>query len=243
MILVLFDCDGTLVDSQNMIVEAMRRAYEANGETPPPRREILSIVGLSLNNALSKLTGTPVDARVLRLVEAYKTSFHDLRADSTYHEPLFPGALEAVERLAEMDDVLLGVATGKSQRGLRAVLEMHNIRQHFSTLQTADDAPSKPHPEMIHRALRETGADVSQTVVIGDTSFDMEMARNANSHAIGVSWGYHPTDHLVAAGAGRILDEFVELLPALGSIFKNHANLNGANLNGANPNEAKLSKE
>lgn len=223
MILVLFDCDGTLVDSQNMIVEAASRAFESQGETPPTRAEILSIVGLSLDEALSTLTGSPVNQRVRNLVEAYKNAFHSLRADPDYHEPLFPGALQAIETLAAMDDVLLGVATGKSQRGLRAVLAAHDISHHFATLQTADDAPSKPHPEMILRALRETGAGHADTVVVGDTSFDMHMAKNANSHALGVSWGYHPTEHLAAAGASRILNDFSELVPAIGSLFEHHA--------------------
>lgn len=222
MILVLFDCDGTLVDSQNMIVEAARRAFESCGEIPPPRQEILSIVGLSLDEALSTLTKSPVNQRVRDLVEAYKNAFHALRADPDYHEPLFPGAQQAIETLVAMDDVLLGVATGKSQRGLRAVLGMHDISQHFVTLQTADDAPSKPHPEMILRALRETGANSADTVVIGDTTFDMDMARNAKSHAIGVSWGYHRTEYLAASGASRILNDFSELVPALGSLFEHH---------------------
>jgi len=223
MILVLFDCDGTLVDSQNMIVEAACRAFESLGEAPPTREAILSIVGLSLEEALSTLTGSPVNQRVRNLVEAYKNAFHGLRADPDYHEPLFPGALQAIETLAAMDDVLLGVATGKSQRGLRAVLAAHEISHHFVTLQTADDAPSKPHPEMILRALRETGAGHADTVVVGDTSFDMHMAKNANSHALGVSWGYHPTEHLAAAGASRILKDFSELVPALGTLFEHHA--------------------
>jgi len=223
MILVLFDCDGTLVDSQNMIVEAMGRAFDLRGEARPARADILSIVGLSLEHAIARLTGTPVNERVLALVDAYKASFHTLRADPAYHEPLYPGARAAIEQLAEMDDVLLGVATGKSQRGLRAVLELHGIERHFATLQTAEDAPSKPHPEMIYRAQRETGADKRDTVVIGDTTFDMEMAKNANSHAIGVSWGYHSREYLAAAGAVRILNDFSELVPALGSVFQNHA--------------------
>lgn len=223
MILVLFDCDGTLVDSQNMIVEAMVRACRVHDEPPPSRAAILSIVGLSLEEAVSTLLGTSVDDRVLRLVEAYKSSFHALRADPSYHEPLFPGALQAIEALAAKDNVLLGVATGKSQRGLRAVLSMHDIGAHFVTLQTADDAPSKPHPEMVYRALRDTGAEPENCVVIGDTTFDMEMARNAKSHAIGVSWGYHPSPHLVNAGAGQVVNDFKELLPALGSLFQDHS--------------------
>lgn len=223
MILVLFDCDGTLVDSQNMIVEAMRRAFEAEGEVPPPREATLSIVGLSLEKAIARLAGTPVDTRVRRLVEAYKATFHALRADPAYHEPMFPGARQAIEALAGRDRVLLGVATGKSQRGLKAVLELHDIGKHFVTLQTADTAPSKPHPEMIHRALRETGARPQDTVVIGDTTFDMQMAKNARSHAIGVSWGYHPVEQLAASGADRILNGFDDLSPALGAVFADHA--------------------
>jgi len=217
--LVVFDCDGTLIDSQHMIVAAMNHAFDAHGIANLPRERVLSIVGLSLAEAISALL-PEADAGVRhRLTEDYKNAFHALRHRQDLHEPLFEGAREAIEALAARDNVLLGIATGKSQRGLQLALEAHDIRHHFVTLQTADDAPSKPHPEMLLRAIRETGADAADTVLIGDTSYDMQMARAAGAQALGVGWGYHTREHLMQTGAHRVLEHFSELEPSLGHIF------------------------
>ncbi|MEN6544355.1 HAD family hydrolase [Parvibaculum sp.] len=217
--LVVFDCDGTLIDSQHMIVAAMNHAFEAHGLKPLPREEVLSIVGLSLDEALAALL--PETDPVLRkaVTEGYKDAFHHLRARPELAEPLFPGAREAIERLAERDDILLGIATGKSQKGLRLALEQHDLARFFVTLQTADDAPSKPHPMMMERAMAEAGADPRNTVLVGDTSYDIHMARAAGTHAFGVDWGYHDTDVLAQAGASVILSDFAELHPALETIW------------------------
>ena len=219
MILVIFDCDGTLVDSQGMIVEAMNRTFLAHGMPEPAREDVLSIVGLTLDRAIAHILDREIDDHVQRLTASYKDAFHALRADPAFHEPLYPGASEAVGAIGARDDVLLGVATGKSRRGLGNVLDLHGLAGHFVTLQTADDAPSKPHPEMINRALRETGAAPERTIVVGDTSFDMEMASHAGATPIGVSWGYHPVERLAAAGAHRILNDFDELVPAIDTLF------------------------
>ncbi|MFN6942918.1 MAG: HAD-IA family hydrolase, partial [Parvibaculum sp.] len=126
---------------------------------------------------------------------------------------------ETLDTLSKRDDVLLGIATGKSQKGLRHALESHRLRDYFVTLQTADDAPSKPHPEMLRRAMRETGIDPADTVLVGDTTFDMQMARAARAHALGVDWGYHEPHLLTQSGARAVLDDFGGLAPALDEIW------------------------
>ncbi len=118
---------------------------------------------------------------------------------------------------------MLGVATGKSRRGLAATLERFGLDDFFATLQTADDAPSKPHPEMVHRAIAETGATPATTIVIGDTTFDIEMAVAAGATALGVSWGYHDVSDLHAAGAQCVLNEFLEVDQAVAAALEAEA--------------------
>ncbi len=120
-----------------------------------------------------------------------------MRAAQMDHlEPLYPGAADAVAALARRDDIVLGIATGKSQRGVRAVLARHGLLEHFITIKTADDAPSKPDPGMVLHAMSEAGVAADDTVVVGDTVYDIAMARAAGAAAIGVTWGYHPRDAL-----------------------------------------------
>lgn len=213
MKLVLFDVDGTLVDSQNIIAASVRGAYLAYGMEPPGREKALSIVGLSLVEAFKVLAGP--DAPVEDMAQAYKDAFNVLRLDPANDAPLFPGAGECIERLKNRDDVLLGLATGKSRRGVAHLIEQHGWEGVFSTIQTADDAPSKPHPAMILQAMEELGVAQEETVMIGDSSYDMAMARSAGVLPIGVSWGFQPVDLLLETGARHIVDSYAELAPVL----------------------------
>lgn len=217
--LVIFDCDGTLVDSQHMICAAMQQAFLDHRIDCPPRDKLLSIVGLSLPQSFERLSGGAPGFPVETLVDRYKAAFFALRAAQPDIEPLYPGTRAVIESLAAREDILLGVATGKSQRGVRMVLGHHGLLDHFCTIKTADDAPSKPHPGMVLDAMREAGSLPGDTVVIGDTSYDMEMARAAGASAIGVSWGYHPVADLHAAGAREVIGEFHLLPSALERIF------------------------
>ncbi|GAA5073777.1 HAD-IA family hydrolase [Roseibacterium beibuensis] len=219
--LVIFDVDGTLVDSQAHILAAMARAFAANGLPMPPREAVLQIVGLSLPVAMARLAPDHPQS-VDPLVEAYKDAFASLRVagDGAALSPLFPGAMEHLTRLAAEDFTLLGVATGKSRRGLTHLFEIHRIAQIFHTVQVADDHPSKPNPSMIEACLKETGVAPDRAVILGDTSFDIEMGRAAGIHAIGVSWGYHPADALRQAGARTVLDDFAALPAALAEVFE-----------------------
>ncbi len=218
--LVLFDVDGTLVDSQRMIVACMETAFRTFNREPPSRTATLSIVGLSLEEAFMRLIGEDLDAPIKQMAAAYKQAFFDLRASADRDEPLFPGAREAIGLLSTRPDVLLGVATGKSKRGLHSVLEHHGLSGAFVTLQSSDDHPSKPDPSMVLEALRETGVAPERAVIIGDTTYDIEMGRAAGIGAIGVSWGYHDVERLAAVGADVILSDYSELEPALARLFK-----------------------
>ena len=194
-----------------MICAAMQRAYDAHAIICPPRERVLSIVGLSLREAFDNLGEGEKDFPVDGMIERYKEAFFELRHSPAHQEPLYPGARDAVLGLAGRADCLLGIATGKSQRGVRAILTHHDLLSHFATIKTADDAPSKPHPGMILEAMREAGAAPHDTIMIGDTSYDMAMARAAGVHAIGVNWGYHPHASLEQSGAAEVVSDFMEL--------------------------------
>ncbi|RAH97094.1 hypothetical protein DLJ53_30505 [Acuticoccus sediminis] len=213
MRLVLFDCDGTLVDSGSVIVSSMQGAFRSEGLPPPPDEEVRAIIGLSLPRAVAVLAARHPEAPVDILVASYKTAYRDQALATTGLEPTFPGTLEALAAISG-DSTLLGVVTGKSRRGLDRVLAEHGITDRFAVTVTADDAASKPAPEMVLKALAATGAEARNAVVIGDTVFDIEMARSAGAAAIGVAWGYHPAPDLTSAGAAVIAQSMAEL-PAL----------------------------
>ena len=211
MKLILFDCDGTLVDSHHNIAAAMREAFAAVGAPYPGDEETRKVIGLSLPEAMVPLVPEAGPEVHQALSEAYREAFFALRQRPDFHEPLFPGALEAIRALHGRDDILLGVATGKARRGLDVLLERFDLRDYFVTTQTADDAPSKPHPGMVLRAMEETGAEAAQTMLIGDTSHDMLMAKNAGAAGLGVAWGYHEAEELAGAGAVEIAKAFSEI--------------------------------
>lgn len=208
--LVVFDCDGTLVDSQHSICAAMTRAFEGEKLIAPDRVAILSVVGLSLPLAIARLLPEAEPDFHDHLSERYKSAFQQLRRECAVSEPLYPGMADLIRDL-DTDGWLLGVATGKSDRGLGLCLEHHGISAHFVTLQTADRHPSKPHPSMLLTAMAEAGASPETTVMIGDTSFDIEMAIAAGTRALGVGWGYHEPAALMAAGADGVAMDSGEL--------------------------------
>lgn len=203
MRLVVFDVDGTLVDSQHLIVAAQEVAFAENGLPAPGRREALSVVGLSLPQAFRRLVGE--DGPVAELSESYKQAYNRLRLDPAHEEPLFPGMADLLTRLHDRGDVLIGLATGKSRRGVDRLIAHHGWAEWFATTQSADDAPSKPDPTMLRQAISEAGCAPEATVMVGDTTFDIAMGVAAGATAIGVAWGYHPPDALYGAGAVTVV--------------------------------------
>lgn len=203
--LAIFDCDGTLVDSQANICRAMADAFVAEKLTPPADPAIRRVVGLSLTEAMHALLPHAGHDVHVRLGETYKDAFRTLRARGQVEEPLFPGIAETLAAL-EAGGWLLAVATGKSDRGLAHCLEFHGLEKMFVSLQTADRHPSKPHPSMIIEAMADAGALPETSAMIGDTSFDIGMGINAGCVTIGVAWGYHAPDELFDEGAHFVAD-------------------------------------
>lgn len=211
--LVVLDCDGTLVDSQYRIIACMNNAFAAFDLRLPEAADVRGVVGLSLEEAIGRLLPSASDL-IAPLAAAYRREFRALREQSPEPEPLYDGAAEAIRSL-DAAGFLLGVATGKSRRGLDAVLAAHGLASYFVTLQTADLHPGKPDPAMLRQAMAEAGAEAASTVMVGDTTFDMEMARRAGASAIGVGWGYHPPAALSPAGASTVIDGFGDLAGAV----------------------------
>lgn len=216
--LVVFDCDGTLVDSQHHITECMAAAFGEQGLAPPLPEAVRAVVGLALAEAIGRLVPAGATADLARLTECYKRAFFALRQRPGMIEPLYDGAAAAIAELAAAG-FLLGIATGKARRGLDAVLAAHGLAQHFVTLQTADSAPGKPDPTMLRQAIAEAGAAAATAVMIGDTTFDIEMAVRAGVPAIGVAWGYHPPAALRAAGAAVVVDRYGELAATVDQVI------------------------
>lgn len=214
MRLAVFDCDGTLVDGQADVCWAMERAFTRAGLAAPDNHDVRRIVGLSLPAAVRALAPDLSEAQNAAVTEFYRTSFRARREEGLLDEPLYDGIADLLRALHGAG-WQLAVATGKSDRGLAACLASHGITDLFVSLQTADRHPSKPHPAMLEAALFEAGASRDQAVMIGDTSFDMVMARSIGVAAIGVGWGYHGAHELLASGAGRVVNSAAALAEAL----------------------------
>lgn len=218
MRLVIFDVDGTLVDSQNMIYSAFDHAYAGLGLPVPDKQRALSFVGMSLERILPVMSPELSGDQHAALAHGYRQSYFQVRQTqgSVATSPFFPGARSTLDALRAQDWTLLAVATGKSKRGLDKLIEGHQLQGYFVSQQTADHHPSKPDPAMVEACLAEAGVAPDRTVMIGDTTFDMDMGRAAGVRTIGVSWGYHPVADL---RADRIVDDFGALATAIDDLI------------------------
>ncbi|MEL7461031.1 MAG: HAD-IA family hydrolase [Pseudomonadota bacterium] len=216
--LVVFDVDGTLIDSQAHIAAALEAMYRDGGRQAPDRTVLLSIVGLSLTQAIQRLEPDLSDAAVADWAAAYRAHFVDLRRTDA-PSPMYPGAKACLDRLMAVDPLLLGVATGKARRGLDHLIAAHDLSRYFVTLQTSDLHPSKPHPAMLEAALAEAGVPASRAVMIGDTTFDMDMGAAAGVATVAVTWGYHSEERLRGTAANAVAHSFDEVAPAVGALL------------------------
>lgn len=215
----VFDCDGTLVDSQFVIAQTMNLMFNDFDLPAMERGDIRRIIGLHLPEAIEVLVGeAPRGSSFDEMAEAYKAHFFQIRQSGDFHEPIFDHVGQVLRQLSDAG-VTIGMATGKSRRGADYVLEKHELRHLFASIKTSDDGPGKPHPQILVDAMAEIGAEPEQTVVIGDTSFDIELAKNAGAGAIGVKWGYHGVEELEAAGADRLIGSFLEVPDALAGVW------------------------
>ena len=219
MKLVVFDMDGTLIDTQALISEHMATTFLGAGLDAPTPAQSRSVIVQSLPIALARLANTDDQVLIDRLVDDYRARYRDSLLTDGDREGLFPGAVEALNALRAQEDVVLGIATGKGLNGVHRILALHGLADHFVTLQTPDHNPSKPHPGMLETAMRETGATPEQTVMIGDTTFDIEMGVAAGCKTIGVTWGYHEPRELIAVGADTMIDRYDQLVGAVGKLL------------------------
>lgn len=209
--LAIWDMDGTIVDSREVIQTAMMRAFQECGLPHPEYDDTRRIVGLGLIEACAKLA--PPDLaqdRLMQLVEAYKGAFVLRRTEPEFKEPLYDGALETLDALRE-EGWLIAMATGKSHRGIRAIFDMHPLEKYFDTIWCADDGPGKPHPFMVEQAMGALGTEPHQTLMIGDATFDILMGRAAGVRTYGVSWGFGAAHELEDAGAHEMHHAFETL--------------------------------
>lgn len=215
MRLIVFDCDGTLVDSQQTIITATQTALATHDFPSPPRRDILYAVGLPLDAALRRHAPEATDDEIINMLDVYRETSQQLIQQEDRGQIMFEGMREQIMELGRMDDTLLGIITMKSKRGLNRVVDAYDIRDYFQVLKSADDGPGKPAPDLMLDAMRETGVSAAQTVMVGDTSFDIMMAKAAETTAIGVGWGYQTIEELQDAGADAIAETHEDLADLL----------------------------
>jgi len=206
--LVIFDWDGTIMDSVDRIVESMQGAATKAQLPVPSVQSVKDIIGMSLAPAFAQLFGTLSSSQVEQLSAFYRSEYIGTEHSST---PLFAGIEQVLETLHSKGYVL-AVATGKNRIGLDRLMKESNLGHFFSDTMTADQAESKPHPQMIETLMTRLVVTADNTVMIGDSILDMTMARNANVKAIGVSYGAHTTDVLKQASPMTVVDTPLDIL-------------------------------
>lgn len=209
--LVIFDWDGTIVDSAGQIVAAMQAAILELDLPKRTDREISELIGLGLSDAIARLFPELPTATVMSMLEGYRRHWgHAIENPA----PLFPGMRELLGDLCNAGRIVT-IATGKSRKGLDRSLRDSGLADLFAHTRCADETASKPDDLMLRELLAETGLGADQAVMIGDTEYDMEMAENCGMAGIGVAWGVHRVERLRAAGARQVCGDVESLRQAL----------------------------
>lgn len=209
--LLVFDWDGTLMDSEAQIIGCMQAAFMDLDKQPPRAEEIREIIGLGLREAVMRLDPLAEEELIDALFQRYR---HHFFSDPEPAAALFPGVETTLEGLQQAG-YLMAVATGKGRRGLDMVLEKTGLSAYFVATRCADETFSKPHPEMLLQLLDFAGVQPDQAVMIGDTEYDLQMAQNAGTHAIAVSYGVHAIERLMQFRPRACLNRIDELPAAL----------------------------
>lgn len=204
--LLVFDWDGTLMDSAAAIVASIQRACRDLGVPEPSDALARHVIGLGLGDAIRHAVPALEERDYPRLAERYRHHYLSIDRDLR----LFPGIELMIEELAEAG-FMLAVATGKSRMGLDRALAASGLGRHFHGSRCADECRSKPDPEMLEALMKEFGAVPERTLMIGDTIHDLQMARNARVPALGVGYGAHPSDQLDSHGPLAVFDRVEEL--------------------------------
>lgn len=200
--LIVFDWDGTLMDSTGHIVNCMQKAIVELELPSLPDSAISHIIGLGLNEAVMSLYPHADNNLISSLADKYR----EIWLNHPYDTPLFDNAVELIQGLIEQD-YLLAVATGKSRRGLDKVLTATGLEKYFHATRCADECHSKPHPQMLEELMEHLGVEKQHTLMIGDTEFDLKMAHNAGAHSLAISHGAHKLETLQACQPKAIVDD------------------------------------
>jgi phosphoglycolate phosphatase len=209
--LIILDCDGTLVDSAGHIAAVFNEAIVTFGYAPLPPERIARIIGLSFDDALNHLLpGSSPDERA-RIIHAYRARY---AVDAAGRDPLFAGVRDFLDSVRHQGRHL-AMATGKSRAGAMRIIAEHGLSDYFLSVKTGDVCRPKPHPEMLFQILDEMGIHPDRAIMVGDTTFDVAMARAAGIRAVGVGWGAHEADELLEAGAALVVPGLPDLAPHL----------------------------
>jgi phosphoglycolate phosphatase len=209
--LVVFDWDGTLMDSIGRIVRCLHLAIAEIGAEPRTDPQLRDIIGLGVQQATQTLYPGADAAFTEALTRAYRLYY--LERDTT-PTPLYPDA-EPVLRTLSDRGFLLAVATGKSRRGLKEALESTGLGHYFDATATSDEHPSKPHPAMLGHLIERLGVERENAVMVGDSTFDLEMARSLRVTGVGVTHGAHDAERLRRCAPAALIERLAELPPLL----------------------------